>query len=97
MKTRIATLAVVLFVMGIFVSTSAAAIMNPKADCSIGVDSQPQAQEMKCGESGCGEKKECDKSGSCDKKKECQKGDGDGCPKGKDAGKGCQKGGSCKK
>ena len=87
MKTRIATLAVVLFVMGIFVSTSAAAIMSPKADCSIGVDSQPQAQEMKCGEKSCGKQKKED----CEK--DCEK---DSCKK-SEKKKECKKGNSCKK
>jgi len=101
MKTRITTLAVVLFVMGIFVSTSTAAMTCSKGDYAIANHSQSQAQEMKCGEKGCGEQKKegCKDADKCERKKNCEKDcekscckkDKEGCSK-EESRKGCQKG-----
>ena len=87
MKKRIAMFAVVLFVTGMFVSVSQAAVAANSNDVTMSASTDCQATA--CGEScdkakeGC--EKSCPKKDGCDKsgeqKKECPKGESGGCQK----------------
>jgi hypothetical protein len=86
MKTRIAMVLAVLFVIGFVVSVEAAEV---KASSELSISSAPEAASVDCAEEGCPKKAECKKRAECKKKAECKKSDKAGCSKAKS---GCSKG-----
>lgn len=76
MKKRIALLAVLVFVAGVFVSVSE--VKAAVVDNSVSMSASHDPQEVACGEDECPKAKEdsektCPKKDSCEKKESCEK------------------------